>query len=397
MKLKDYFFASETNDYKPWILTPTALVVFCLVIWALRLFVPETITIAAAGIDPTDLMNRINNERTQRFIPALITNDKLITAATGKAQDMLNRSYFAHVDPDGNYVWPRIEAAGYKPYQTLGENLAMDFDSAQSEVVAWMNSPTHRANILNQNFEDQGLANIYGQYEPEHNTNMTVSLFGTLYKPTTNPPPAPQPTPQPSPTPIPKPVPASVPNSIPARQPVNSGTSLQISPDVKITTTMLSGQVLINVDAVVAGNPTLVTARLKTQAITLLPAKDQGEFSGSFTFNTTEDLTDQKINIEARDKNGAKINTDFPVSIASAETQQGVVATAASPINSENQVILILRIIFGVFAAIYMIFLVVDAIIIHRTKIKRPGINPHPHIFILFLIAAISLFAGLFK
>src|SRR3990167_8683513 len=161
MQLKHYLFASEHNDYKPWILTPSALGVFCLVIWGLRFLLPS-LTIAAPGIDAYDLMSRINSERTQRFIPALNTNSKLITAAGGKAQDMLARSYFAHVDPDGNYVWPRIESAGYKPYLTLGENLAMDFTSASEMVAAWMNSPTHRENIVNAKFEDQGLSTVSG-------------------------------------------------------------------------------------------------------------------------------------------------------------------------------------------------------------------------------------------
>src|SRR6185295_2458112 len=104
--------------------------VFCLVIWALRFLIPAQATFAASTIDPTHVMIKINQERTSRFLPALSTNTKLSVAAQGKGQDMLSRSYFAHVDPDGNYVWPRIEAAGYTPYLTLGENLGMDFTNA---------------------------------------------------------------------------------------------------------------------------------------------------------------------------------------------------------------------------------------------------------------------------
>ena len=163
------------------VLRPTAMVVFCLVIWGIRIITPTQIIYASPGIDAYDLMAKINAERTQRLIPALSTNSKLTNAAGSKAQDMIQRSYFAHVDPDGNYVWPRIEAAGYKPYSTLGENLAMDFTSASGVVEAWMNSPTHRANIVNANFEDQGLATAFGLYEPGHETTTVVSLFGKLY------------------------------------------------------------------------------------------------------------------------------------------------------------------------------------------------------------------------
>src|SRR5690606_34626201 len=119
-------------------------------------------------------------------------------------------SYFAHQDPDGNYVWPKIVAAGYSPYTALGENLAMDFTSAGDVINAWMNSPTHRANIVNEKFEDQGLASVAGMYEGNRETIAVTSLFGTLQKSTPPPAPAPQPTyqtPATEPTPeTPKPV-----------------------------------------------------------------------------------------------------------------------------------------------------------------------------------------------
>src|SRR4051812_31007953 len=111
MKLKHYLIASETNDYRPWITSSSSLVFFTAIIWALRLAVPASLTLAATYLNPADLMSRINTERSQRNIVTLNTNDKLIVAAQNKADDMLARSYFSHVDPDGQYVWPRIEAA----------------------------------------------------------------------------------------------------------------------------------------------------------------------------------------------------------------------------------------------------------------------------------------------
>lgn len=355
------------------------------------------VTSAAPGIDPTDLMSKINLERTQRFIPSLTTNSKLITAANGKASDMIARSYFAHVDPDGNYVWPRIEAAGYTPYVTLGENLAMDFTSADAVVSAWMNSPTHRANIVNEKFQDQGLASIYGTYEPNHDTIMIVSLFGTLYKSktTTPPPPAPKPTPPPPPpvtkTPSPTPPPAPAPAPTPAPAPVE--TKMEISKDIKTSMTTLSGHKLVNLDVVISGQPVLVTAQLKTQSITLLPGKASGQFLGAFTFDQTENLADQNITVEARNKAGTKIASSFPLTTQPEEVTSGNETTAAPiAVSNEAQIIKILRIVFGVFAAIYMTFLGVDAIIIHRAKIKRPGIHTSTHTLLFLLIAVVTLF-----
>jgi uncharacterized protein YkwD len=194
MKLKHYLIASPENNYRPWILSKTALVCFCLSIWWLRLFMPGYINVStgAPGLDPADLMSRINIERTNRFLPPLLHNTKLSAAATIKSQDMIDRDYFAHVNPNGDYVWPVVEAQGYKPYQALGENLAIDFTTPQALVNAWMNSPGHRANIVNEKFEDQGMAAILGQYE-NRDSYLVTNIFGTLFK--TDPEPTPTPTP----------------------------------------------------------------------------------------------------------------------------------------------------------------------------------------------------------
>ncbi len=396
--IKHYLIASETNDYKPWIITPTALGIFCLAIWSLRILIPATITFAQQTINSTDLMNKINDQRSQRFIPTLTTNSKLISAATGKANDMLARSYFAHVDPDGNYVWPRIEAAGYSPYLTLGENLAMDFTDADAVINAWMNSPTHRANIVNQKFVDQGLASVFGNYEQGHDTIMVVSLFGALYKTsTTSPTPTPTPT-QVSPTPkATPPPPPPAPKPI-VQNPPSQTSTLKISNDIKLASTFLSGRIIVDVTVGIAGNPTLVTASLKGQSITLVAGKVAGEFVGSFTFDSTEDLLNQKLQVEARDKNGVKANLEYAVNIESqSQDALPVVGNANTqiPVSKEAQIMKVLRIIFGIFAVIYMGFLATDAIIIHRAKIKRDGIHPNPHLLVFALIALVTLFTSL--
>ena len=399
MKLKDYLIASETNEYRPWIITPQALAVFCVIIWGLRLILPSEFTSAAPGIDPTDVMNRINAERTQRFLPALVANGKLITAATGKAQDMIARSYFAHVDPDGNYVWPRIEATGYTPYQTLGDNLAMDFTSASDLVAAWMNSPTHRANIENPKFQDQGLATASGLYEPGHDTIMVVSLFGALYQPKTASAPTQQSQAPPAPTPTATPTPKSTPTPT-LSAPVAAGETDQpkdsepvvIDSNPQISSTQISGQTQVKIQINITGSVALATARLKTQSITLLPQPAAGVYAGTFTFDAGEDLSDQALLVEARDAAGQKIDANFPINIGAQTGAVAPVAPPAIPTTNESQVIKILRIIFGIFAGIYMIFLSLDAIIIHRAKLTHPGIHSTTHTLLFLLVAAASLF-----
>ncbi len=389
MKLKHYLIASEHNDYKPWVIRPGTLAIFCLVIWGIRFLVPTSFTLAANTIDATDVMSRINEQRTQRFIPALTTNSRLISAASSKAKDMLARSYFAHVDPDGNYVWPKIVAAGYSPYTNLGENLAMDFSDAGAVVTAWMNSPTHRANIVNPTFEDQGLSSVAGIYEPNHDTIMLVSLFGKLQKTSSAPSPAPaptQPAPKPTPTPTPKPTPTPVPVS---------PSPISISKDIKITTTSLSGYTIINIDVSISGNITLATAKINSQSISLIPAKETGHYLGSFTFDPQEDLSNSSLSLEARDESGTKTTLEHPISLESPITGSAN-EQVQIPVSNEAQIIKILRIIFGILAVIYMGFLLIDAIILHRANIKRDGIHTNSHLLVFALVAAITLFSSWF-
>lgn len=155
-----------------------AFLIYALVLFLLRLFLGALPTRSAA-VDSNAIMALINNERVSRNLPALFANQSLLRAATQKTQDMIDRDYFAHVDPDGNYVWTRIVAAGYTPYKILGENLAVDFATSEGMVKAWIDSPTHRANLLHTDFVDQGLSAQYGDFQGRY-TNLTTSLFGAL-------------------------------------------------------------------------------------------------------------------------------------------------------------------------------------------------------------------------
>jgi hypothetical protein len=375
-KLSFYLFPSETNDYKPFITSSTALVCFIVIIWGLRLAVPASISLAKSYIDPVDVMNRINNERSSRNIPTVTTNAKLIVAAQGKADDMLTRSYFSHIDPDGNYVWPRIEAAGYTPYTTLGENLAMDFTSASEMVTAWMNSPTHRANLLNSAFVDQGVAQSSGNYEPNHDTTIVVSLFGKLGKTARRP---------------------TSSTSAGVSSGSNQNPVLAIGPDPDVSITQVSGHTIVDLTDTVSGNPTLVTAKLLTQSITLLPQSGSDKYSGRFTFNLTDDLSHKEISIEARNAAGTKITssvtlTDIQSFPAGAEDQPVHPTTSKIAVPQMDQAIKILRVIFGILSVVYLGFLAIDAVIIRRQKIQRPGVMPAPQIAIFLLLAFVNLF-----
>ena len=121
---------------------------------------------AASGMTDASVIYWTNQSRAQNGnLPALTENSTLDATALAKAQDILAKQYFAHVSPTGMSVATQAQAAGYQ-YIEIGENLALGtFASGQDLVNAWMGSPEHRANILNTNYREIGVAVIKGQYQ----------------------------------------------------------------------------------------------------------------------------------------------------------------------------------------------------------------------------------------
>ena len=70
---------------------------------------------------------------------------------------MIKNNYFAHTSPAGIAPWHWFDENKYD-YKYAGENLALGFSSVESEHQAWMDSPTHKKNILNPNFKEIGIA-----------------------------------------------------------------------------------------------------------------------------------------------------------------------------------------------------------------------------------------------
>lgn len=101
----------------------------------------------------------INKERADRGLGELKLNDKLNTSAQLKANDMKEFDYWAHDNPNGTKPWHFFELAGYK-YRKSGENLSRCFDTPEQTVKAWMNSPTHKANILG-DYTETGFGSYY--------------------------------------------------------------------------------------------------------------------------------------------------------------------------------------------------------------------------------------------
>ncbi|MEN9649592.1 MAG: hypothetical protein RL094_559 [Candidatus Parcubacteria bacterium] len=118
-----------------------------------------------------------NIERSRDKLRDLTPNAVLQQAAQAKANDMASKQYFSHTGPDGTSPWSWFEKAGYD-YKYAGENLAINFFDSKDVVNAWMNSQTHRENILNKNFTEIGIATAEGRYNG-YRAIFIVEFFGT--------------------------------------------------------------------------------------------------------------------------------------------------------------------------------------------------------------------------
>jgi hypothetical protein len=132
----------------------------------------------ATTINASTLITLTNKERVKYNLPELVPNHELTSAAHKKALDMLTEGYFAHTTPKGKPFYEWIDEAGYQ-YLYAGENLAIDFTTNEATVDAWMASSLHRANILNEHYNDIGLVVVRGLYN-DHETSIVVQLFGSL-------------------------------------------------------------------------------------------------------------------------------------------------------------------------------------------------------------------------
>ncbi len=129
-----------------------------------------------ATVLPAVLVDLTNNVRASNNERILTRSDVLDTAARLKAEDMARNGYFAHTSPAGLSPWHWFNEAGYS-FKYAGENLAIDFSESVDVQNAWLNSPTHKANILGSRFTEIGIATVDGMYQG-HATTYVVEMFG---------------------------------------------------------------------------------------------------------------------------------------------------------------------------------------------------------------------------
>jgi len=183
-KLKILFIPCQENNFKPRFLESDVLL-YCVIalvilkIVAVSFFVYLPRTVFFADVTKTALIELTNQERGELGLGLLKENQKLDQAAYQKAMDMLNNDYFSHFSPSGISPWYWFKQAGYT-YKIAGENLAIGFIDSEEVFNAWVNSPTHKANLVNEKFNEIGMAVLQGNFNGSQ-TTVVVQLFGSPY------------------------------------------------------------------------------------------------------------------------------------------------------------------------------------------------------------------------
>jgi len=180
---KDLFIPHSRNNHKAKLLHPASLsvvVAFFLVSqFSLNFFTLTSPSVLgfASNIKPEQVIELTNQKRLESGLEPLELDETLNEVAQKKAGDMFAFDYWAHISPSGRDPWSFFQEAGYK-YIYAGENLARDFMNSESVVGAWMNSPTHKDNILNSKYKETGLAVVNGTLNGVE-TTLVVQVFGT--------------------------------------------------------------------------------------------------------------------------------------------------------------------------------------------------------------------------
>lgn len=369
----------------------------------------------ASDITPQNVMSAVNLERTSRNIAALNYNSKLAAAAQYKSSDMIARNYFSHIDPDGHYIWDKITSEGYYPYSILGENLAINFPDTAGLMSAWMDSPEHRSNILNSQFQDQGVGVAFGNANAGQFEDAITNAFGAQPAPVQNraAPPAPGTAPTappahsqkaPSKTPAPSPAKSSAALTIKSQEQNHltlkqTGSAPQAKIDLnsiritaKVANSFLDLHVLVNV----AGTPQTVNASIANDSIALTLQSDpplEQTFGGDLLFSQYFNWQKQRMVITAQGANSAQDSATVPlanVKLAQGSQNPKDLGNFEAKIKNPDlyNVYKYTVIVFGI---LFILFFVVDSYREFKRKIRHFFFKGDSHIIVILLIISTLL------
>jgi len=219
----------------------------------------------ATEMSSSGLLSATNTQRSQNGAGALTINSKLASAAQAKANDMVARNYWSHTTPDGQDPWVFIDATGYS-YQKAGENLAYGFATSGDTIIGWMNSPSHRANMLDTGFKEVGFG--FANAPSYVGTGQETVVVAMYANPTGSVAATPAPTPAPAATAQPSVKQSTTTaNTAPAAQPTKQDTVVAETPkqpEPKKVTDAQYNQAVTSDSPIPASQPTTRITRLQS-------------------------------------------------------------------------------------------------------------------------------------
>ena len=142
-------------------------------------FTPQHVAAVApsesTNIGARQLLADTNQARQTHNLAPLTYSDDLTNAAQAKLDDMIAEQYWSHEAPDGTSPWHWYDSVGYE-YSTAGENLARGYQTADATIDAWLDSPSHRENLLDHDYTEVGFATKTAEFQGK-STTLTVALY----------------------------------------------------------------------------------------------------------------------------------------------------------------------------------------------------------------------------
>lgn len=180
--LKHFFVPHRGNAFRPHALRHKVLSVYTFglilsqLVFGITLNSGPILMAIDADAAKENIIAYSNLERQNQGLKQLTENNVLNQAAKLKLNDMFTKDYWDHIGPNGEEAWQFFEESGYQ-FNLAGENLAKGFSNTKDVVKAWMASPTHRENLLNNRFSEIGIAVGSGKINGA-TTTVVVQLLG---------------------------------------------------------------------------------------------------------------------------------------------------------------------------------------------------------------------------
>lgn len=352
-------FSLEKKSKSTRLASPPVIIFFAVLIIVFNSFsiVSTNAQSATEIINRENLLREHNVQRSNAGLNQLTISDKLNQSAQAKSELMLKLNCWSHYCPSGTSPWRFFEEAGYL-YIFAGENLAEGFLKVGDVINAWMNSKTHKANILKESYKEIGFGISYGNFQGKSNNVVIAVHFGTTLAQTNL-----------------------------------SNLDFQIN---NPKTGDIVRSLPINISGTLPNNTQITSVDIYNNDIF------QGEGSileGIFTFNL-ENLSNgaNKLFAIANTQNGNQIQTQevdfqFLPSIldASVSNLSGTLSPMALVLGKDTKDLINL-----IFVVAFVIILFVDILVIKRTNILKQSMSfSHYHLAIFILLIFTILIGGI--